>query len=73
MRGIAKKTTPINVIFYYPKTEEAKRELADRVADIHADTVDQYIKKINCPSEQKIKLLNAVIEIASKNRDESSI
>lgn len=73
MRGIAKKTAPINVIFYYPKTENGKRELADRVADIHADTVDQYIKKINCPSEQKIKLLNVVIESASKNREESSI
>ena len=65
MHGIARKSAPINVIVHYPKTEEGKRELAERVAGVHADMVNQHIKKLNCPSEQKVQLLDAVIKSAS--------
>ena len=65
MRGIARKSAPIHVIVHYPKTEEGKRELAERVAGVHADMVNQHIKKLNCPSDQKVQLLDAVIKSAS--------
>ena len=65
MRGIARKSAPINVIIHYPKTEEGKRELAERVASVHADMVNQHIKKMNCPSDQKVQLLDAVIKSTS--------
>ena len=68
MRGIARKSAPIHVIVLYPKTEEGKRELAERVAGVHADMVNQHIKKLNCPSEQKVQLLDAVIQAASKEK-----
>ena len=57
MRGIARKSAPINVIVHYPKTIEGQRELAERVAGVHADMVNQHIKKLNCPSDQKVQLL----------------
>lgn len=53
------------MIVHYPKTEEGKRELAERVAGVHADMVNQHIKKLNCPSEQKVQLLDAVIKSTS--------
>ena len=65
MRGIARKSAPVNVIVHYPKTEEGKRELAERVANVHASLVNQHIKKLNCPSEQKVQLLDAVIKSTS--------
>ena len=68
MHGIAGKSAPIHVIVHYPKTEEGKLKLAERVAGVHADMVNQYIKKLNCPSEQKVQLLDAVIESASKEK-----
>ena len=68
MRGIARKSAPIHVIVHYPKTEEGKRELAERVAGVHADMVNQHIKKLNCPSEQKVQLLDAVIKSASSKK-----
>lgn len=68
MRGIARKSAPIHVIVHYPKTEEGKRELAERVAGVHADMVNQHIKKLNCPSDQKVQLLDAVIQAASKEK-----
>ena len=64
VRGIARTSAPINVIVHYPKTEEGKRELAVRVASVHADMVNQYINKMNCPSEQKVQLLDAVSKSA---------
>lgn len=53
------------MIVHYPKTEEGKRELAERVAGVHADMVNQHIKKMNCPSDQKVQLLDAVIKSTS--------
>ena len=65
MRGFARKSAAINVFVHYPKTIEGQRELAERVAGVHADMVNQHIKKLNCPSEQKVQLLDAVIKSAS--------
>ena len=57
VRGISRQSAAIHVIVYYPKTEEGKRELARRVADVHADVVHQAIQKLNCPSAQKLETL----------------
>lgn len=69
---MGKKSVPVNVIFYYPKTEEGQRELARRVAAIHANFVLQYIRKLNCPSWQKEQLLDAVIESAKNAKNTKS-
>ena len=74
MRGIARKSAPINVIVHYPKTVEGQRELAERVAGVHADMVNQHIKKLNCPSDQKVQLLDAVIKSSSiEKADEQTL
>ena len=61
MCDIVKKCVPIKLIVYYPKTEEGKRELAQRVADVHAETVKQTVSKLNCSSKQKEQLIDSVI------------
>lgn len=68
MRGIARTSAPIQVIIHYPKTEEGKRELARCIAVVHADKVNQTIKKLNCPSEQKVQLLDSIIETAKSKQ-----
>lgn len=68
MYTIARQSSPIHVIVHYPKTEQGKRELTERVSGVHADMVNQSIKKLNCPSEQKIQLLDAVIKTSSNTR-----
>lgn len=60
-------SAPINIIVHYPTTEEGRRELANRVAEVHADAVLHTIKKLNCPTKQKQALLDAVI--ATKKRE----
>lgn len=63
---------PINLIMHYPKTEEGQMELAKRVSDVHATAVTQRIKSLNCPTQQKLKLLDAVIETAKKKSREQA-
>lgn len=59
-----RRNNKVNVIFHFPKTEEGKRELASQAANVHADLVNHYIQKLDCPAEQKLNLLNAVISTA---------
>lgn len=61
-----KKHGPVEVVFYYPKTEAGKEELARRVAEVHADAVVRRIKELNCPTSQKLELLDAVIATAKE-------
>ena len=61
-----KKAAPINIIVHYPTTEEGWRELRRRMATVHADAVLNSVQKLNCPTWQKIKLVEAIIEDAKK-------
>jgi len=63
---MARKSSTLKIIIYSPKSEVGQRELAARVADVHALTVNQTIKKHNCPSYQKMQLLDAVIKSSAK-------
>lgn len=68
MRRIA----PINLIIHIPQTAEGKAELARRVASVHADAVTQRLTALSCPTNQKLALLDAIIETASRRQQERS-
>ena len=57
-----RKTPPIKIIVHYPQTQQGKQELAQRLADVHADAVISAINKLDCPLKQKLDLLQAVID-----------
>ena len=67
---VIRSMAPINLIVYYPKTEEGQVELAKRVSDVHAAAVTQRIKSLNCPTSQKLELLDAVIETVKERSRE---
>ena len=58
---------PFEVKFYIPKGEDGLRELAARVSDVHADFVISKIKGLDCPLEQKLALVDAIIQ-GSRNQ-----
>ena len=73
-RGVAdiRKSVPVNINVHYPKTEADIAELARRVAEVHADAVNYKLKQINCPTSQKLELLDAVIEtVKIRNREQT--
>ena len=65
-----RKSAPINIIVHYPKTEEGMAELARRVAEVHADAVNYKLKQLNCPTKQKLDLLDAVIHTVKQRSRE---
>ena len=47
-------------------------ELAKQVSDVHAAAVIQRIKSLNCPTRQKLGLLDAVIEsVKERSREQT--
>lgn len=68
--SIIRSMAPVNVIVYYPKTEAGKETLAKRVAEAHAAAVSQRLKSLNCPTNQKQELLNAVIHTVKERSRE---
>ena len=52
----------MQVIVHFPKTEQGKENLKNAVADVHIDAVTKYASKLNCPKEQKEKLLGEIIK-----------
>jgi len=51
----------LQVIVHFPKTEQGKENLKNAVADVHINALTKYVSKLNCPKEQKEKLLQAII------------
>lgn len=62
----------VNVIMYFPTSGKGKSDLARHVSDIHASAVNQRLKSINCPTQQKLDLLDAVIETAKARSREQA-
>jgi len=58
------------VIVHYPKTEEGKDELARRVATVHAESVIAKLNRLNCPTKQKLELVDAIIDTAKRRKRE---
>ena len=48
-------------IVHEPETEETRRELARRVAMVHAQTVVEKLSALSCPAEQKAQLMDAIM------------
>ena len=69
---VIRSMAPINLIVYYPKTEEAQIELAKRESDVNAAAATQRIKSLNCPTSQKLELLDAVIETVKERSREQT-
>ena len=56
-----RRMAPVKVLFHFPETEEGNKELARRVAELHASAVIQRIKDLDCSRAQKLELLDAII------------
>jgi len=69
---VIRSMAPINLIVYYPRTEESRTELAKRVSEVHAAAVNRRIQALNCPAGQKLELLAAVIETAKERSREQT-
>lgn len=50
----------MNVIMHYPTDPNDIEELKSRVTSVHVEAVKNYLMRMNCPLEQKMKLVQAI-------------
>ncbi len=55
----------MELFVHYPETPEKQAELDARVAKFHAEYVAWYIDKLKCPTEQKLRLVDAIAQTVS--------
>lgn len=60
------------MIVHYPKTDAGKEELARRVATVHAESVIAKVNRLNCPTKQKLELVDAVIDTVKCKQKEQA-
>ena len=60
----------MKIIVHYPETPEKQALFDARVAKFHAEYFAQYIEKLNCPTDQKLKLLDAVAQTVLEGSEE---
>ena len=60
----------LKIIVHSPETAKKQAEFDARVAKFHAEYVAQYIEKLNCPTDQKLKLLDAVAKTVLEGAEE---
>lgn len=59
---IRKEVIVLKLIIHSPNTLEKQALFDVLAAKFHAEYVEQYIEKLNCPKEQKLKLIDAITE-----------
>ena len=52
----------MKIILHYQETPEKQAQFDARVSNFHAEYVAQYVEGLNCPTEQKIKLVDLVAQ-----------
>lgn len=57
------------MIVYAPICREKQKELAQRVASLHAQTVIAYLKNMSCPGQQKLQLIERIKQEYSCKRE----
>ena len=50
----------MEVIVYSPYSMQGQVELSKRVAAVHAQIIYTYISRLDCPTDQKIAILNMI-------------
>lgn len=55
-----KERFAIETIVYFPRSKKGKDYLAKRVATVHAQMVLERVSRLNCPTYQKVALIDAV-------------
>lgn len=50
----------MEVFMHYPKTTKGKQDLQQKITAVHAGAVLNYITKLDCPLEQKRKLVYSI-------------
>lgn len=55
----------INIVLHLPADSQSAQALAQRLTEIHADTVIRTLKSLSCTDDQKDRLIKAIIDLTT--------
>ncbi len=61
------KGTLVQVIVHRPKTEAGIEKLGQQMAEVWAESVQSAVSKLECPTAQKLELLQGLIDCVQQN------
>lgn len=61
------KCESIRVIVHMPETKIERQQLAREIADIYAEYITIEIDALKCPAEQKMRIMETIIDQLSEN------
>lgn len=64
--SIIHSSSSVQLFFCLPQSDEGKKELARRMAEVLAEAVIRTVKSLPCSVNDQRKLLDAVIQSAKK-------
>lgn len=67
-----RKSAPIQIVIHGPENVAGQKELAKRVAQVHAQAVDGVVAKQSCSVREKIMLMKAVAETVQERQRETT-
>lgn len=59
----------MEVFIHYPEAEKDKQVLRQKVSEVHSKAVMEYISKLTCPLEQKLKLVQSIQDTGNGQKD----
>lgn len=60
----------IDLIVYSPQDDKNKQITNTRVNELHIKMIVEYIKSLSCPKEQKVALVDALLEKIKRQSNE---
>lgn len=67
------RSSPIQMQSFLPANKAGQHKLAVRTAQLHADFVVDFIDHLDCSAQQKLELLQAVIDAATTEQPTTAL
>ena len=52
----------MDMVVHYPKAADKQDELSKMVAMLYTESIVRYVEKLNCPAEQRLAIMDAILE-----------
>ena len=61
----------MKVIVHAPTSAEGQAALSERVAKVHSEVILDYLDRLDCPTAQKERMLDRIIQIVKEREQEA--
>ena len=67
-----RKKPPVRLVVHLPETKEERDRLSRIMAELHGEEIIRQIRELDCPGEQKLLLLQDVMQAIQTQSPEAA-